>query len=70
VIGASFRLYIVAMVIDAFVLSHFGLPFWLTVVITISLIYVYSFKGGIRTIVYTDTFQTTFLLLGLSYRSC
>ncbi len=65
VIGASFRLYIVAMVIDTFVLSHFGVPFWLTVVITISLIYVYSFKGGIRTIVYTDTFQTTFLLLGV-----
>ena len=65
VIGASFRLYIVAMVIDTFILSHFGVPFWLTVIITISLIYVYSFKGGIRTIVYTDTFQTTFLLLGV-----
>ncbi len=65
VIGASFRLYIVAMVIDAFVLSHFGVPFWLTVIITVLLIYVYSFKGGIRTIVYTDTFQTTFLLLGV-----
>lgn len=65
IIGASFRLYIVAMVIDAFILSHFGVPFWLTVIITISLIYVYSFKGGIRTIVYTDTFQTTFLLLGV-----
>src|SRR4030042_2194526 len=65
VIGASFRLYIVAMVIDAFILSHFGVPFWLTVIITISLIYVYSFKGGIRTIVYTDTFQTIFLLLGV-----
>ncbi len=65
VIGSSFRLYLVALVIDGFILSKLGVPFWLTVVITIALIYVYSFKGGIRTIVYTDTFQTTFLLLGV-----
>jgi Na+/proline symporter len=65
VIGSSFRLYLVALVIDGFILSKMGVPFWLTVVITIVLIYVYSFKGGIRTIVYTDTFQTTFLVLGV-----
>ena len=65
VIGSSFRLYLVALVIDAFILSKLGVPFWATVVITIALIYVYSFKGGIRTIVYTDTFQTTFLVLGV-----
>jgi Na+/proline symporter len=67
VIGTSFRLYLAAMVIDTFILSKLGVPFWLTVVITISLIYVYSFKGGIRTIVYTDTFLTTFLLLGVIF---
>ncbi|MBN1415774.1 MAG: sodium:solute symporter [Bacteroidales bacterium] len=65
IIGASFRLYLVAMVIDAFVLSRFGIPFWVSVCITISLIYIYSYKAGIRTIVYTDTLQTTFLLLGV-----
>lgn len=65
VIGSSFRLYLVALVIDGFILSKLGVPFWLTVMITIGLIYVYSFKGGIRTIVYTDTFQTTFLVLGV-----
>ncbi len=65
VIGTAFRLYIVALVIDNFILSYYGIPFWLTVILTISLIYVYSFKGGIKTIVYTDTFQTTFLLLGV-----
>jgi len=65
VIGSSFRLYLVALVIDGFILSKLGVPFWLTVIITIGLIYVYSFKGGIRTIVYTDTFQTTFLILGV-----
>jgi Na+/proline symporter len=65
VIGSSFRLYLVALVVDAFILSKLGVPFWVTVVITIALIYVYSFKGGIKTIVYTDTFQTTFLILGV-----
>jgi Na+/proline symporter len=65
VIGSSFRLYLVALVIDGFILSRMGVPFWLTVLITIALIYVYSFKGGIRTIVYTDTFQTVFLILGV-----
>jgi Na+/proline symporter len=65
IVGSSFRLYLVALVIDGFILSRFGVPFWLTVVITIALVYVYSFKGGIRTIVYTDTFQTTFLILSV-----
>jgi len=65
VIGSSFRLYLVALVIDGFILSKLGVPFWLTVLITIGLIYVYSFKGGIKTIVYTDTFQTVFLVLGV-----
>jgi Na+/proline symporter len=65
VIGSSFRLYLVALVMDGFILSKMGIPFWVTVIITIALIFVYSFKGGIRTIVYTDTFQTTFLVLGV-----
>jgi Na+/proline symporter len=65
VIGSAFRLFLVAMVIDNYILARYGVPYWLTVLITIAFIYVYSFKGGIRTIVYTDTFQTTFLLLGV-----
>jgi Na+/proline symporter len=65
VIGSSFRLYLVALIIDGFILSKLGVPFWVTVIITIGLIYVYSFKGGIRTIVYTDTLQTLFLILGV-----
>ncbi len=65
VIGSAVRLYLVAMVIDSYILSAFGVPFWLTVFITIALIFVYSFKGGIKTIIYTDTFQTVFLVLGV-----
>ncbi|MBI3142768.1 MAG: sodium:solute symporter [Bacteroidetes bacterium] len=62
VIGASFRLYLVAMVLDSFVFGPWGIPFWATVAVTIALIWVYSFKGGIKTIVWTDTLQTTFML--------
>lgn len=63
VIGASFRLYLVAIVLQLFVFDAFNFPFWLTVSITILLIWVYTFKGGIRTIVWTDSLQTTFLIL-------
>lgn len=65
VIGASFRLYLVAFVLDAFVFSAWDIPFWVTVAITIGLIWIYSFKGGIKTIVWTDTLQTTFMLLAV-----
>lgn len=65
IIGSSFRLYLVAMVFDSYILSRYGVPFWLSVLITIILIYIYSFRGGIRTIVYTDTLQTFFLILGV-----
>ncbi|MBN1158189.1 MAG: sodium:solute symporter [Bacteroidales bacterium] len=64
IIGSSFRLYLVAMVIDSYILARYGFPFWLSVLLTIVLIYIYSFRGGIRTIVYTDTLQTLFLIMG------
>lgn len=63
IIGASFRLFLVAMVLDRFILSKYGISFELTVAITIFLIWIYSFKGGIKTIVWTDTLQTTFMLV-------
>lgn len=61
-IGASFRLYLVAIVLQKFVLGPFGIPFWLTVMVTILLIWVYTFRGGINTIVWTDTLQTVCML--------
>ncbi|MEM9821137.1 MAG: sodium:solute symporter [Bacteroidota bacterium] len=61
-IGASFRLYLVAIVLQEFVMQSFGIPFWLTVLMTIILIWVYTFRGGIRTIVWTDTLQTFCML--------
>ncbi len=62
IIGASFRLYLVTIVMDKFVTGPLGIPFWLTVVVTIILIWSYTFKGGIKTIVITDTLQTVFML--------
>ncbi len=64
-IGASFRLYLVAMVLQIFVFDAWGVPFWATTLGTISLIWVYTFRGGIKTIIWTDTLQTTFMLLAV-----
>ena len=62
VIGASFRLYLVAIVLQRFVMDAYGIPFWITVLLTILLIWVYTFRGGIKTIVWTDTLQTFCML--------
>jgi len=61
-IGAAFRLYLVAVVLQIALFDAFNVPFALTVVVTIALIWVYTFRGGIKTIVWTDTLQTLFLI--------
>jgi Na+/proline symporter len=61
-IGASLRLFLVVNVIQVFVFDAWNIPFWLNVSIFICLIILYTFKGGIKTIVWTDTLQTTFML--------
>ena len=62
VTGASFRLFLVALSMQYIVFAKLGVPFWLTVVISIVLIWVYTFRGGIKTIVWTDTLQTLSML--------
>lgn len=62
ILGASLRLFLVAIVLQNFLMDGFGIPFPITVLITISLIWVYTFSGGIKTIVVTDTLQTVFML--------
>lgn len=64
-IGASFRLFLAAVVLQIAFFDAFGIPFYATVLITIALIWLYTFKGGIKTIVWTDTLQTSFLLLAV-----
>lgn len=65
VIGASFRLFLVAIVLQKFIMEPLGVPFAVTVAITILLIWVYTFKGGIKTIVWTDTLQTICMLVAV-----
>jgi Na+/proline symporter len=62
VIGASFRMFLVISILQIFVFDAFGIPFWVTTVIFMLLINLYTFKGGIKTIVWTDMLQTTFML--------
>ncbi|MBX2840332.1 MAG: sodium:solute symporter [Flammeovirgaceae bacterium] len=64
-IGASFRLFLVAGVLQIAFFDSFGIPFEVSVLITIILIWLYTFKGGIKTIVWTDSLQTFFMLLSV-----
>ncbi len=62
IIGASFRMFLVAMVLDQFVLGPMGVPFWATVAISILLIWTYTRHNGMQTIIFTDVLQTVFML--------
>jgi SSS family transporter len=62
VLGAAFRLYLVATVLQYFVFDAWGVPFIVTVALSILLIWIYTSRGGIKTIVWTDTLQTLFML--------
>jgi SSS family transporter len=65
VVGASFRLYLVANVLQLILFDQLGISFWQTVTITVLLIWLYTFKSGIKTIVWTDTLQTLFMLIAV-----
>ncbi|GAB2774008.1 sodium:solute symporter [Salinimicrobium soli] len=65
VVGASFRLFLVANVLQIILFDQLGIPFWATVVMTILLIWLYTFRSGIKTIVYTDTLQTLCMLIAV-----
>ena len=62
-LGSALRMYLVVFVLYEFVFKDWGIPFWVPAVIFIAIILLYTFKGGIKTVVWTDTLQTTFLLL-------
>lgn len=64
-LGAAARLYLAAGIAQRFVFSAWGIPFWASVTGIIGLILLYTYRGGIKTLVWTDTFQSAFLLLGL-----
>lgn len=63
--GATARMYLVVNILQLFILNTMGIPFWLTALVILVLILLYTFEGGVKTIVYTDTLQTSFMLIGL-----
>ena len=65
VLGASFRLFLVAIVLQEFVFDSMKIPFEITVIFSILLIWLYTKRGGIKTIVWTDTIQTTLMILAV-----
>jgi SSS family transporter len=64
-LGATARLFLVINVLQIFILERMGVPFAVTTFIILLMILLYTFEGGVKTIVFTDTLQTTFMLLGL-----
>ena len=63
--GASFRLYLVAIVLQQFVFTELNIPLEITVILSVLLIWIYTFRGGIKTIVWTDTLQTSFMIVSV-----
>ena len=62
-LGSALRMYLVVFVLYEFVFKIWGIPFWVPAVVFIAIILLYTFRGGIKTVVWTDMLQTTFLLL-------
>ncbi len=61
-LGAGLRLFLAAVVLQKVIFEAWGVPFWITAILSIFLIWIYTFRGGIKTIVWTDTLQTFFLV--------
>jgi Na+/proline symporter len=64
-VGATARLYLVISVLQIFIFNRLGIPFEATALVILLLILLYTFEGGVKTIIYTDTLQTTGMLVGL-----
>jgi Na+/proline symporter len=63
--GATARLYLVVAVLQNLILDRLGVPFWLTTFVILGMILLYTYQGGVKTIVWTDTLQTSCMLFGL-----
>ena len=64
-LSASARLYLVVNILQATILDSLGVPFWLTTLVILAMILAYTYQGGVKTIVWTDTLQTAGMVLGL-----
>lgn len=65
ILGATARLYLVVNILQEAILNSFHIPFWATTLIILAMILLYTYEGGVKTIVWTDTLQTSCMLLGL-----
>ena len=65
ILGATARLYLVVNILHFTILERFGLPFWVAAFVILLMILLYTFEGGVKTIVWTDTLQTACMLIGL-----
>ena len=64
-VGATARLYLVVNILQLTILDSLGVPFIVTTLVILGMIILYTYEGGVKTIVWTDTLQTTCMLLGL-----
>ncbi len=64
-IGAAFRLYLVVLILQEFVFNEIGIPIWATSAISILLIWLYTYRSGIKTVIWTDTLQTFCMLFAV-----
>jgi len=64
-LGATARLYLVVNILQAIILDSLGVPFWLSTLVVLGMILLYTYQGGVKTIVWTDTLQTSGMLFGL-----
>jgi len=64
-LGATARLYLVINVLQLFLLEPLHVPFWITALVLLGMILLYTYEGGVKTIVFTDTLQTTFMIVSL-----
>ena len=64
-LGSTARLYLVVNILQAIILDSLGIPFWATTLVILGMILMYTYQGGVKTIVWTDTLQTTCMLFGL-----
>ncbi len=65
-ISSATKLYIAVLVLQHFIFNQWGVPFWLTAIVCITIIWVYTHRAGIKTIVWTDTLQTFFFIIAIS----
>lgn len=65
-VSSATKLYIAVLVLQHFIFSQWNIPFWLTVIICVAIIWLYTHRAGIKTIVWTDTLQTLFFIIAIS----